>query len=106
MICDNCKIERLEKDFINNQKFCYRCEYRKKLLNSPKKRTKKPIYCRMCGDEVVHDKSLKKNPRTSFCSVECANEGHKISIDNHWTRKVRKAVDGAGWEFNNFKIGN
>ena len=89
MLCDNCGKERLETDFINNQKFCYRCEYRKKLEIIPQKRTKNPNFCRMCGIYIVHIENLKKRQRNIFCSSGCAEKGHKELIENHWTRKIR-----------------
>lgn len=89
MICDNCKTERLITDFINNQKFCFRCEYQKKLEKIPQKRTSKPIFCRVCGKRVIHQEDLKKRQRTVFCSLECAQIGHKTLTSNHWTRQVR-----------------
>ncbi len=58
MICDNCKIKRSEKDFINNQKFCYQCVYRIKLLNIRENRTPKTTYV-----DVVKKKSSKKKTR-------------------------------------------
>ena len=45
MICDNCKIDKQEKDFINNQKFCYQCEYKlkiKKIAETRKEDTHMP----------------------------------------------------------------
>ena len=89
MICESCKIDRIEKDFINNQEFCYRCEYRRKLANPPKKRTERKTLCRMCSKEINHIKDLKKRQRTVFCSLQCAKKGHKEMTTNHWTRQVR-----------------
>ena len=89
MICDNCKIDRLVTDFIKNQKYCYRCEYQKKIEKTQKKQTPKPTFCRICGKEVITEKNLKKRQRTVFCSCECAQLGHKNLINNHWTRQVR-----------------
>ena len=88
MICDNCKIDRKESDYINNQKYCFRCEYRKKLENIHKSKMRKRR-CRMCGDEISHQENLKKRQRTIFCSEKCALQGHKELSDNHWTRVVR-----------------
>ncbi len=90
MICDNCKIERLVNDFINNQKFCYHCEYQIKLKKTGQKRTIIPKFCRKCGKEIIHMKNARKRQRTIFCSEECAEAGHKELRDNHWTRKLRK----------------
>lgn len=88
MICDNCKVDKLVTDFINNQKFCYRCEYQKKLEKTPKKQTPKPTFCRMCGKEVKHQENLKKRQRTVFCCEQCALSGHRELTKNYWCRKV------------------
>ena len=76
MICDSCKIDRLVTDFINNQKFCYRCEYRKKLVFHPEKKIEKKQFCRTCKKEIIHVENAKKRQRTVFCSLECAEDGH------------------------------
>lgn len=89
MICDNCKVDRDSKDFIKNQKFCYRCEYRKKVEKSPETRNKKIIVCRMCDKEIVRKKDIKKRQRSVFCSNECALKGHKELSNNHWTRQIQ-----------------
>lgn len=88
MICDNCKTERLFSDFINNQKFCYHCEYMLKMLKKTDKRVRKPVYCRTCKGEIVFKESLKKRQRTVFCSEDCALEGHRLLSKNHWTRMI------------------
>ena len=89
MICGSCKKLRLVTDFINNQNFCYRCEYRKKLEIISKKRTQKPKFCRMCGEKIAHIDNLKKRQRNVFCSQKCAKKGHKELINNYWTRKFQ-----------------
>jgi hypothetical protein len=88
MLCGNCKVDRLINEFINNQKFCYHCMYRIKLQKSMEKRTKKQLLCRTCGQEFVTMENQKKRQRTIFCSLECAEKGHKHQLNNHWTRKV------------------
>lgn len=93
MICDNCKIERLERDFLKNQKFCYHCELQKKLEKISENKTEKKVVCRRCGNQIKQDKSLKKRQRSVFCSKECAQEGHKELNNNHWTRIVRFNLD-------------
>lgn len=87
-MCDNCKKDKLVSDFINNQKFCYQCEYRIKLEKTPKKQTPKPKLCRMCDKEITHVDNLRKRQRDVFCSCECAKKGHKEMIQNYWTRKT------------------
>jgi hypothetical protein len=89
MICDNCKVDRIESDFINNQKFCYRCEYRKRLEIKPKNRTVRPKTCRLCGSIIQNIDGLKKRQRTIYCSVECSEKGYQEMRKNHWTRKVQ-----------------
>ena len=66
MICGNCQIDKLVTDFINNQKFCYQCEYRIKLEKTPKKRTPNSTLCRMCGNEVIQKKNLKNTKTSQF----------------------------------------
>lgn len=89
MICDSCKKDRLVTDFINNQKFCYYCEYRKKLQKTTEKRTVSLMFCRICSHEIIHIENLKKRKRTVFCSQECAQIGYQQTRENHWTRKLR-----------------
>ena len=91
MICDNCKVDRLVSDFLNNQNICYKCSYRKKTEKTVEKRTEPKLLCRTCGKEFFHQKDLKKRQRTVFCSYECAETGHKKLTENHWTRKLRAA---------------
>lgn len=88
MICDNCKKERLFTDFINNQKYCYQCTYRMKLEKSTGNRVIKPQSCRSCKKEIFNNKSQKKRQRTVFCSLKCAQEGHRYQLNNHWTRQI------------------
>ena len=92
MICDNCKKDRIDKDFIFNQKFCYYCEYQKKRENIPKKQTKRKTLCRTCKKPVIQKKDVKKRQRTVFCSQECALIGHKELNNQHWTRKLRNGA--------------
>jgi len=89
MICDNCKIERPIVDFIKNKKYCFRCEYRKKMEKEPEYRPLKKFKCRICGKEFSHEKNLKKRQRTVFCSQECAQKGHKELCNNYWTTRFR-----------------
>jgi hypothetical protein len=92
MICGNCKIDRLVTDFIKNQKYCYRCEYQKKIAISPVKQVKENQKCRYCNKEIIHIENLRKRQRTVFCSQECAENGHKNLTNNHWTRKLRNRI--------------
>jgi hypothetical protein len=90
MICDSCKAERFDDDFINSQNICYQCMYRLKLQKAIENRTTKRVFCRTCGEKVPANKNLKKRQRTVFCSCECAQKGHKQQLNNHWTRTIRK----------------
>lgn len=93
MICNCCKIDKTVTDFINNNKICYQCIYREKLLKNTDKRTLKILSCRICGNEVKQKANEKKRQRTIFCSSECAKKGHKDQLNNHWTRKLRVSVN-------------
>lgn len=89
MRCENCKIDKPDKDFINNQKLCFRCEYQEKLKKAAEKRVDlAPKQCRMCKSEIPHQEGLKKRQRTVFCSPECALQGHKLIAANYWTRNI------------------
>lgn len=90
MLCDNCHIDKQEKDFINNQKFCYQCEYKLKIKKIAETRKEDTHKCRTCGKHFVLIENLKKRQRSYFCSEACAKLGHKAQLNNHWTRKIRK----------------
>lgn len=89
MICNSCKTEKLISDFINRENICYKCLYREKIKKTSKKQIKGPTLCRTCGKEVIHKKTEKKRQRTVFCSLRCAQKGHKLQVSNHWTRKIK-----------------
>lgn len=91
MICDNCKVDRLVKDFLNNSNICFKCVYQQKIEKTAEKRTPIRFTCRICGNEFSHKENMKKRQRTVFCSCECAEKGHNELINNHWTRKLRAA---------------
>src|SRR5215469_7363855 len=88
MFCGNCKKEVNEKDFINKQEFCFRCMYRIKTTKIRKKKVNVKKKCRICKKEIFNDESLKKAPRTIYCSKDCAYIGHKKQVNNYWTRKI------------------
>lgn len=89
MLCEKCNIDKEEKDFVNNKKLCFRCEYQEKLKKTPKNQDVQcPMICRMCGNKFTHKKDLKKRQRTVFCSLECAQKGQKELNNNYWTRKL------------------
>ena len=91
MICNNCNLDRDEKDFINNQEFCYHCMYRIKLKNMIVIRKPKKMFCRTCGKEVIRIENLKKRQRNVYCSEICALQGHRLLNANYWTRSVKPA---------------
>jgi hypothetical protein len=90
MICENCKNEREQKDFLLNQPYCCRCMYELK-LKAYKKRIsseKQHKICRNCNKEFGFDKDLKQRQRDVYCSLECALKGHIEIRNNYWTRKL------------------
>ena len=88
MICDICKIDKLVSDFINKENICYKCMYRIKIAKFSEKRATKTLYCRFCNNQIVQNENEKKKQRTVFCSHECAEQGHKDQLNNHWTKKI------------------
>ena len=88
MICDECKTDRSDSDFINSKNICYKCLYRIKVENMRKSKSKKTVLCRICGAKVERKKGTKKHERRIFCSNECAKEGHQKQVNSHWTRKL------------------
>ncbi len=82
MICQGCKIDKVESYFINGNKTCYHCIYQRKI------KIKNKNYCRKCGKELISDTECKKRQRTIFCSEECAQKGHVDQLNNHWTKKI------------------
>lgn len=89
MICENCKIDKPDKDFINSDKLCYRCRYREKLRKVPEKQDDSgPKLCRICKSEILRRTGLKKRQRTVYCSLACAVQGHKLIAAGYWTRNI------------------
>lgn len=88
MICNNCNLDKIITDFVNNKNICYKCVYRIKIEKISVKRIERKQFCRICEKEVIHKIDVKKRQRTIFCSRECAALGHKDQINNHWTRKL------------------
>lgn len=105
MICDRCKLNKPDNDFINNQNICFRCVYNLKTQKTTEKRTAEPMVCRVCNKEIVRKTNLKKRQRSVFCSDECAKQGQKELVRNHWTRKIRRedswvGAGGIKWKLN------
>lgn len=89
MLCECCKIDKPDKDFVNNNKLCYRCEYQKKLKKTPKNQDiHRSMFCRICQKQIDYKEGLKKRQRNVFCSFECAKKGQKELNDNYWTKKL------------------
>ena len=86
MICDCCKKDKLVSDFIKNKNICCQCTYQIKLKKSLENRTEKVRRCRICKNEIIHQKNAGKRQRDVFCSKECALKGHQEQIDNYWAR--------------------
>jgi len=99
MICLKCNEPKTESDFIKNQEFCYKCEYRIKLKKIQSLETPKKRICRFCSKEIIHKRNWKKRQRTIYCSQECAEEGHKKLIYSHWTRHI-KTEGTISWKIN------
>jgi len=92
MFCENCKHELNESDFVNNQKFCYKCVFRIKQQKIEETRKSHKRICRECGKEIIVATDEKKRQRNIFCSQVCAEIGHKKQLNNHWTRKVFRTI--------------
>lgn len=91
MICKECLKDRDNKDFIASQKVCYKCIYNKK-INKNKNNKKETNKCRICGNNIIFDESIKQRHRTIFCSEQCAIAGHKHHCRNYWTRNLKSKV--------------
>ncbi len=89
MICDNCKVDKLVNDFLNNSNICYKCIYQKKIEKTGEMRTEKQIPCRNCGKNLIMDKNSKKRQRTIFCCHECACWGYRNLTKNYLYKKQK-----------------
>ncbi len=81
MFCDGCGQNLLEKDFLPNQKQCFRCVYKKKLHIAGMKNKK----CKECGSSVF------AASRITYCSKECAEIGSKKARHESWVVKYHGA---------------
>ncbi len=88
MICSGCKLDLSEKDFLPNQEMCFSCVYKKK-KKSGNYKEKKRVICKICKNEIIHEKSSCNKKRTSYCSNKCAWEAKKIENNKHWTKLLR-----------------
>lgn len=84
MICETCKKDLDQKDFILRNTSCYRCVYKEKSKLCPKKKKEKANNCKICGSEIP--KNDKKRQRWIYCSSECFEKGHTITMNSHWTK--------------------
>jgi len=87
MFCEQCKKDHPDKDFLPKQTSCYRCVYKSKIKRCRKIDEYK--FCRICNSEIFVEKDCKFRQRNVFCSIECAEIGHKDQTMNHWTKKLR-----------------
>lgn len=76
MICDGCKVERMEGDFLPGHDKCFRCVYKEKMLI-----VKQIRKCKICTKPVP-------KTHTKFCSDECAKVQHASDKKNYWQRKI------------------
>jgi len=96
MICENCLQIKEQNCFLKDQKICFHCVYKIKTSKKVLK-TEKVKYCRVCKKELNYDENARKRQRNVFCSLECAEKGHKDLNLNHWTRKLRKMEVAASY---------
>lgn len=88
MICTNCSKNLSDKDFFLKQTVCYHCIYQIKTREKKQK-----IYkCQECQCYFSNDQKCKKRPRTVYCSLICAARSRRNPANDHWTKKLRKAV--------------
>lgn len=92
MICEDCKKETKNSDFIGNQTCCYHCMYKKKVKELKISKKNNTPKCRICNKKLFFDENLKKRQRNVFCSEECAHLGQREKSNSHWTRKLRTLV--------------
>ena len=78
MICKQCLIDRIEKDFYNSD-VCYKCIYKKK-MQSIQKISRKMKLCRICKIQVPLGKDV-------YCSEKCAYEGKLKKDKEYWFHK-------------------
>lgn len=75
MQCPTCKEDRKETDFYKKEN-CYKCVYREKKINLPKR------YCKMC-------KAPLDKRRWAYCGDICAQSGAALLKANDWTKRMR-----------------
>lgn len=87
MFCNGCKCDCEVRDFLNNQDKCYKCIYNEKT----KKVVKKTPNCKICGNKIITLPHKKMNQRHTYCSQECADEGHRMQNNKYWTKSLRES---------------
>lgn len=75
MNCPLCNEDRIEKDFYGKDE-CYKCVYKKKLMNLSRFRK-----CKMCGKQLQKDK-------WAYCGNKCAIEGKIKHRIEYWTNQI------------------
>ena len=86
-ICKDCKLSKPNEDYIGQSAECFRCTYKKKLLEQeikPVKKSKKTGLCKQCLKIIG-------NSRRIYCSKECSDESK--SGNKHWTQNLK----GKNW---------
>lgn len=83
MICENCKEDRKDSDFLMGNKECYKCVYKKKTeIKKEEEKKDKKVLCRICNGVV-------RLPKLVFCSDECAHIGFIKQKKAYWHRNIR-----------------
>lgn len=80
MHCEQCKIERSEKDFFGKT-ICYKCTYLNKSAIKVKM-PKEPRLCKLCSNPICKS-------RWAYCSPECQVTSANIKQKNYWYRKIK-----------------
>lgn len=80
MFCQECAIEKDDKDFYK-ENICYKCQYYSKTKNKTKQR--KCVICDQLLDQF----------RFKYCGTECAKKGRAITRDQYW---IKTLTDNSG----------
>jgi len=77
MICQECKVDRKEEDFLQKDK-CFRCQYKEKVKPIPNR----TLICKTCKKE------FEKKSRWVHCSWECQQKAEAEQKKYHWTHNL------------------
>lgn len=86
--CKTCKSYKEMDDFVGSQEECFRCVYKRKLLNAEAEPAKEKN-CKICK------KALAKQ-RWAYCSQECLEKS--IEENKHWSLKFTRKDKSKGWK--------